>query len=203
MTQRDIALAMLRMKRVVSALELRRMGVSDTTVRRLCDRGEIDEVARGHYRLSAWPTCGSSDEVRIADLASVYPDAVFCLASAARLHGLTDRGSDALTLAIPHEARRSSSEVRFVRWRNPEMFSVGVETALIDGVEVRVTSPARTVADFFRPQHRIPEPEGYEVFNWYLAAGGDATEVGRIAWELGWGETTETLVKAATHLPAR
>lgn len=41
-------------------------------------------------------------------------------------------------------------EIDTLMWRNPEMFELGVEEHLIDGVPVRITSPERTLVDLFR-----------------------------------------------------
>jgi predicted transcriptional regulator of viral defense system len=49
---------------------------------------------------------------------------------------------------------RSPWQVRFVRWSGRTLH-YGVETRNVQGVTIRITSPARTIVDCFRYRHKI------------------------------------------------
>jgi predicted transcriptional regulator of viral defense system len=60
-------------------------------------------------------------------------------------------------IALPEEARRphlESMRLSVVRFSGHALTD-GVETHLIEGVPVRITTPARTVADCFRYRNKI------------------------------------------------
>jgi predicted transcriptional regulator of viral defense system len=114
----------------------------------------LERLAHGVYGLPA----GGSPYVGWAGLSLRVPSAVFCLTSAAGFHEITQDMETRTVLAVPHalgqvqggEGKSYPVRVKIVRWRNPEAFQDGVETHVIDGVNVRITSPARTVVDMFR-----------------------------------------------------
>lgn len=201
-TKREYAGELLKTKRVLTARELVEAGVARTIIRRMLDAGQVEEVVRGCYKSTDWPSSGSMSEIRLADLAAVFPDAVVCLESAAGFHrefDLTDSYDHTPTFAIPNTSRLSVDGIRFVRWRDPRLLTVGVEVYQVDGQAVKITTPARTVADYFRPENRMDEA-GDDVASLALAAftsaGGDLSEVQDIADELGWGDVVEPAIDA-------
>ena len=75
-----------------------------------------------------------------------------CLISALDYHGLTTEIPHEIWLAILRKARPPQLEyppLKIVRMTDAA-HRFGVETHSIDGVEVRITSPAKTVADCFK-----------------------------------------------------
>ena len=92
-----------------------------------------------------------------AQAAKLAPRGVICLLSALRFHGLTMENPVEVWLAVPRgswKPRSDSLQLHFVQ-ASPKQSSLGVEAHCIEGVEVRVTSVARTVADCFRFRNRI------------------------------------------------
>jgi len=118
----------------------------------MVQRGELIRVARGVYqRVDAKPVDP------IAVLSVTHPDAVVCLLSALAMHGLTTQVPRQTWIAIPSKAaapRVVSLPLQIVRM-NDENLHVGVQDITVDGVPVRVTSPARTVADCFKFRRRV------------------------------------------------
>ncbi len=80
------------------------------------------------------------------------PDSIVCALSALHVHGIAPVAPPQVWLAIPHSARRPRLQelnVHVVRFSGPA-WSYGVDLIEIAGVPVRITSPARTVADCCR-----------------------------------------------------
>ena len=82
---------------------------------------------------------------------------MICLLSALRFHGLTTQSPFEVWLAIDIKARKprvESPPLRIVRFSR-ESLVYGVERHLVEGVPVRITSPAKTVADCFKYRNKI------------------------------------------------
>jgi predicted transcriptional regulator of viral defense system len=90
-------------------------------------------------------------------VASAIPGAIVCLLSALALHGIGTQAPHEVWLALDRKARKPSrlpTRVRIVRFSGPAL-RYGIETRLILGVPVHVTSPARTIVDCFLYRSKI------------------------------------------------
>jgi predicted transcriptional regulator of viral defense system len=82
---------------------------------------------------------------------------VVCLLSALQFHGLTTQSPFEVWVAIANKARAPKMEyppLRIVRFSGAAL-TEGVEKHRVDGVTVRVTSVAKTVADCFKYRNKI------------------------------------------------
>lgn len=131
-----------------------RLGVHPRTLYALRDRGEIEQVARGIYRLSTTPALTSPDLVAVA---LRIPRAVICLISALVHHGLTTQVPHTVDVALPGHAQipKLDSIPLRVFWYSEPSFSAGVESTSIDGVAVRIYSPEKSIADCFKYRNKI------------------------------------------------
>jgi predicted transcriptional regulator of viral defense system len=134
--------------------DLTERGLSTVALTRLVRQGRLQRVGRGLYALPDRPV---SEHNALAEVARKHPNAIVCLLSALRLHDLTTQSPFEIWLAIPNKARAPKMDyppIRIVRFSG-EALTVGVEDHVIDGVPVRVTSVARTVADCFKFRNKI------------------------------------------------
>jgi predicted transcriptional regulator of viral defense system len=121
---------------------------------RLVRQGRLERVGRGLY---ASPGRLASEHGSMAEVAHRHSQAVVCLLSALRVHGLTTQSPFELWLAIPNKSRAPRIDyppLRIVRFSGVGL-TEGVEEHRIDGVAVRVTSLERTVADCFKFRNKI------------------------------------------------
>jgi hypothetical protein len=79
-----------------------RLGIHPRTLYNLRDRGELEEVGRGIYRLATAPQLTSPDLVSVAIR---IPRAVICLVSALAHHGLTTQVPHTVDVALPSHAQ--------------------------------------------------------------------------------------------------
>ena len=117
-------------------------------------QGRLQRVGRGLYAL---PDRSVSEHNALAEVARKHPQAIVCLLSALRFHDLTTQSPFEVWLAIPNKARAPNMDyppLRIVRFSGAAL-TRGVEDHVIDGVPVRVTSVARTVADCFKFRNKI------------------------------------------------
>lgn len=109
---------------------------------------------RGIYRLADAPLNELSS---LAEVSKRLPNAVICLLTALQAHGLTTEAPHAVWVMIDRHARTPKLEnpsLEVVRASGPAR-THGVETRIIDGVKVRLTTPAKTVADCFRFRRHV------------------------------------------------
>lgn len=137
----------------VSLAEFRQAGIPQSTVRSLVMEGLLDSPARGVFVV---PDARASEYADWALVAFRYPSSVICLLSAASYHGMTQELPGRLSVAVPNAGTLPSMGDQFslpldvLVWRRDDMFELGVEVKRIDGVDVKVTSPERTLVDLFR-----------------------------------------------------
>jgi predicted transcriptional regulator of viral defense system len=117
------------------------------------------------------------------------PQAVVCLLTALHVHGIGTQAPREVWIALDRKARKPRLEglpARIVRFSGP-MLTYGVETREIQGVPVRITSPARTVVDCFRYRNKVGLDVALEALRDALATGRASVadilrsaEVGRV-----------------------
>lgn len=147
--------------------DLEQLGIRREYAQRLLKRGALVRVARGLY---AVPDAEISSNRSLAEVAKSAPKATICLLSALRYHGLTTQAPPEVWIAIDVHGwmpRSTSFPVRAVYFSGPAL-TEGIEMHKIDGVPVRVYSPAKTVADCFKYRNKIGAEVAIEALKDYL-----------------------------------
>ncbi len=151
---RDTAILNLAKKGPLRARDLDALGVPRVYLRRLVEKGLLERVDRGLYlHAEAQVTEFHS----VAEVLKRVPSGTVCLVSALQLHGLTTEVPHAVWVLIDRHARAprvASPKVEFVRASGPAL-KHGVELRIIEGVSVRLTSPAKSVVDCFRYRRHV------------------------------------------------
>ncbi len=147
------ALQRMARKGPVRARDLDRAGIPRAYLRRLCDRGLLVKVDRGLYEFSDAPV---TEHHSVAEVAVRVPHGIVCLISALDFHELTTEIPHFVWLMIDRHARmpRISYPPIMVVRASGNALEHGVVTRSIEGVTVRITSDAKTVADCFRYRNR-------------------------------------------------
>src|SRR6266705_1293803 len=149
MESHERILRMARKTRLFRLSEAAATGVHPEYVRRLTRQGQLTRVGRGLYALS---TLEPTEHHTLAELAKRVPKSVFCLLTALRFHGLGTQNPREVWLAVDRRAgipRIDFTPVRVVRISGAAL-STGIDEHEVEGVRVRITSPARTVVDCFK-----------------------------------------------------
>lgn len=164
---RKKVLALARKLGVLRPRDLRAAGLRREYAQRLFARGQLERIGRGLY---AAPTAKISAHRSLAEVSKAAPQGVVCLLSALRYHGLTTQHPSEVWLALPSKAwrpRRTPFPVRVVYFSDAAQ-RAGIETRTIDGVTVRIYSPAKTVADCFKFRNKIGIDVAVEALRDYL-----------------------------------
>jgi predicted transcriptional regulator of viral defense system len=134
--------------------EALRLGLNRKTLYAMRDAGELEQMARGLYRLRDLPTLGNPDLVTVAKL---VPQGVVCLLSALAYHDLTTQVPHEVYVALEKGAEAPRIAYPPVRpfWFSGPAFREGFEAHKVDGVPVRIYSPEKTIADCFKFRNKI------------------------------------------------
>jgi predicted transcriptional regulator of viral defense system len=138
----------------VRARDLDNAGIPRAYLRRLCERGLLEQMDRGLYQLADAPV---TELHSLAEVGKRVPHAIVCLLSALQVHGLTTEVPHAVWVLIDRHARLpkvSYPKLEVVRASGPAR-EHGVEKRTIEGVAVHLTTPAKTVADCFRYRRHV------------------------------------------------
>ncbi len=134
--------------------EALRRGLSRRTLYKMLEVCEVERVSRGVYRLASLPSLGNPDLVTVA---LRVPRGVICLISAAAYHELTTQIPHKVDVALERGAeipRIDFPPIHAYRF-SKKSFSEGIEVCELDGVNVRIYSPEKTVADCFKYRNKI------------------------------------------------
>ncbi len=152
--QKARAFELLRGRGMLRPRDFAAEGIGPETLARLVRDEAIVRLARGLYQLPTAPTHAGHT---LAEAAALVPNGVVCLISALQFHELTLQVPSAVWIAIGRKAWRPRIDyppIRFVRFAEPGLVD-GVKRHRIEGVQVPVTTPARSVVDCFRYRNKI------------------------------------------------
>jgi predicted transcriptional regulator of viral defense system len=129
--------------------DLVRFGINRSRLARLVKAGQAERVARGLYRFGQHQVTESHSLVLALKR---VPAGIVCLLSALSYHRIGTQLPHEVWIAVSTRARKPhvpDLPLRIVRFSGV-MLRYGVEARVIEGVDVRITNPARTVVDCFR-----------------------------------------------------
>ena len=151
--QQDRAVSLLKQRGMVRLSELAKAGVTAATVSRMKKKGLILQLGRGLYQL---PDTSPDVNHSLAEAAKLVPKGVVCLTSALAFHELTDTIPSRVWMAIGSKDRRpraAQPPLQFVRF-GQKVLTSGIKEHLVEGVRVRIYTPAKTIVDLFRYRQR-------------------------------------------------
>ncbi|MEO8352056.1 MAG: type IV toxin-antitoxin system AbiEi family antitoxin domain-containing protein [Chthoniobacteraceae bacterium] len=153
-TTAERLLSLVRERRLIRPVEVTEAGATRQQLSRLVTRGLIVKHARGLY--------GPADEDvtenhSLAEVCKRVSHGVVCLLSALQFHDLGTQLPAEVWLAVPRAAWRPRMDTLRLRlvFLPDVALCRSVETHVIEGVGVRVFSPARTVADCFKFRSKV------------------------------------------------
>lgn len=134
--------------------ELEQAGIPRTQIARLVSAGKLQRIGRGLYAPEDYQETEHSALVAVAKRA---PNAVFCLLTALRFHEITTQSPFEVWIAIAnkdHPPRLEYPSLRTMRFSEASL-RYGVQVRKVEGVALRITSPAKTVADCFKFRNKV------------------------------------------------
>ena len=129
-------------------------GISRYKLYSLRDKGLIEQVSRGIYRLANLPPISNLDLVTVG---LRCPNAIICLISALAYHEITTQIPHAVSIAIERDSRKPNLDFPPIQAYSfsSNAYKSGIEEEVIDGVPVKIYSPEKTLADCFKFRKKI------------------------------------------------
>jgi predicted transcriptional regulator of viral defense system len=154
-------------KEVVRLRDLAAQGITTNQLHRLIESGRVERVGRGLYRAK---DADITEHHTLVEAALLVPKGVICLLSALRFHGLTTQAPFEVWMAIDNKAwRPTTSDVPLrIHYFSGRALTQGVERHEIEGVQVKIYSAAKTVADCFKFRNKIGVDVAIEALRDYL-----------------------------------
>lgn len=139
---------------VLRTRDLEEHGIWRAELRGFVREGVVRRVGRGLYSLADGE---AGENHSLAEVGKRVPQGIVCLLSALRFHGLTTQQPHEIWLALDGKARAPKADylpLRIVRFSGAALLE-GQEQTVIEGVPVKITIPAKTVADCFKYRNKI------------------------------------------------
>jgi predicted transcriptional regulator of viral defense system len=150
--------------------DLEAHGIPRSRLQTWLRRGTVEQLERGLYlRVDAEP----GENETVATVVTRVPGAIVCLLTALHIYDIGTQVPRHVWIALDRKARKPQLgrlPVRIVRFSGP-MLTYAVETREMEGVAVRITSPARTVVDCFRYRNKVGLDVAIEALRDVLAWG--------------------------------
>ncbi len=166
---------------VARSRELEAHGVTRAQLSRLVEGRLILRQGRGLYvSLHHAP----SEAHSLVQVAKRVPEAVFCLLTALRFHGLTTQSPADVWIALNEKARRPRLDhprLRVARFSGAAL-TQGIEQHRVEEVVIHVYSAAKTVADCFKYRNKVGVDVAVEALRDFSRRHrGGANELARFA----------------------
>lgn len=129
-------------------------GITRYMLYSLRDKGIIEQISRGVYRLVELPPMSNPDLVTVS---LRFPKAVICLVSALDYHDITTQIPRNISVAVNRGSRLPTLDyppIRAYRFSD-KAYKAGIDEHSIDGAIVKIYNPEKTLADCFKFRNKI------------------------------------------------
>jgi len=151
----------VRDRGLIRPRDLVALDIPRALLKRLVERGQLVRRSRGVYAAAEHEPTRHTD---LAEVCARTPNATVCLISALDFHELTTQIPHAVWIMIDRSGRRPKIEgppIHIV-YASGQARTAGIKTHRIEGVEVSMTNPAKTVADCFKYRDHVGQDVAIE-----------------------------------------
>ena len=141
-------------KGIIRAADVEDVGISRNYLYQMQKEGLLEKLSVGLYTLPEAPV---TEHLPLVEIAIRIPHAIVCLLSALSYHGLTTQIPHEIWVTVPGSSWRPQREYPPLNltYVSGSAYSFGIEEHVINGVRVKIYSPAKTVADCFKFRNKV------------------------------------------------
>ncbi|MBQ7895269.1 MAG: type IV toxin-antitoxin system AbiEi family antitoxin domain-containing protein [Oscillospiraceae bacterium] len=129
-------------------------------LQKLIQQGHVEKIRYGYYK---WIEYNDFSEVSI--VIGLFPDAIFCMDTALRYYGYSDRTHGEWHLAVSNDSGKSRFKIDypFVKpyYVEPKLLELGLTHGEMDGHQVQIYDKDRLICDCLRYRNKMDK----EIFN--------------------------------------
>ena len=153
-TKRQQVIDFMHQQGIVRPKDLLTAGLPKDYLYQLTNEGVVERLERGLYQL---PDRDVSEWASYVEVQSRVPKGVFCLLSALTFHNIGTQNPHRLWIAIANKAWRPAIDYPPVRYitMSGDALAQCIEIHHIEGVNIRIYSAAKTVADCFKFRNQV------------------------------------------------
>jgi len=151
---------------ILKASDAIRERIHPRTLYEMRDKGIVEVLSRGLYRLADLRPLSNQDLITVA---LRIPNGVVCLISALAFHDITTQVPHEVYIAVERISRPPKVDyppVRVFRFTGGA-FKAGIESHNTEGVPLRVYSTEKTIADCFKYRNKIGLDTAIEALRLY------------------------------------
>jgi len=155
MDKKAIIIKMAESKGFIRPKDVETQGIAREYLYRLHRQGALLKVGRGLYSL---PSIPDTEHLSLMEVAKKVPAGVISLYSALCFHELTTQLPHEVWITLPRGSHRPKFDypVMEITYASGENFNHGIERHIIEGVQVKIYSIAKTLADCFKARRKVP-----------------------------------------------
>ena len=130
------------------------LGIHRRELYALRDRGDLEVISKGLYRLIDTPEPSLPDFIPIA---KKIPSGVICLISALAFHEITTQIPHFVYVALPSQAHKPKISYPPMRyfWYNKKLLTTGVQEVTIGGYTFKIFDVEKTLVDCVKFRNKI------------------------------------------------
>lgn len=135
--------------------DIQNAGISRTAIGRAVASGELERLSPGVYR---HPDSTWDEHLHLSEVAARVPKVIVVLISALHFHLIGSHQAHSVWILLRNNAvapRISYPPIEVVKSGIDAAFERGVETYKLNDINVRITTPARTIVDCFKYRNRV------------------------------------------------
>lgn len=156
---------------IMRTKDLQREKVQYRTLQHLIDQGAVEKVRYGYYQ---W--IDPEDFSEVVTVSRLFPDAIFCMETALRYYGYSDRNPTEWHMAVSKDSGKSRFKIDypFVKpyYFEPGIHELGLSIAEMDGHQVRIYDKDRLICDCLRYRNKMDREIFNKAIQSYIADAG-------------------------------
>ena len=154
MGRKEQILKLAKKQGVIRAEDVEALGISRNYLYAMNKQGLLQSRTRGLYSL---PEAEFNENENLVEVAKRVPNAVIGLVSALSYHGITTQIPHEIWIIVPRGAWRPKIGYPplHLNYVSGPAYAYGIEEHILNGVSVKIYSPAKTVADCFKFRNKV------------------------------------------------
>ncbi len=154
MDRKQQILELTQKQGVIRAEDVEALGISRNYLYAMRKEGMLQKRARGLYSL---PEAEFNENANLVEVAKRVPNAVIGLVSALSYHGITTEIPHEIWIIVPRGAWRPriGYPPLHLNYVSGPAYAYGVQEHILNGVAVKIYSPAKAVADCFKFRNKV------------------------------------------------